>query len=262
MEPVICIDPLFPGKNDEEKIKITAESGFRFIEFWDWHSRDIEKLKTACRKHNVEIANFNGHRKGSLTCMETHQDFLDDLSDAVKTAGKLGCTSLMLLSDALDSRGQVADLHNEIPASVKYSNSVKALKKADAAVPAGINLLLEPLNTLIDHPGNFLNDMETAISIVTEAGSARIKVLCDLYHLGIMGFNPSDIVKKYLPHIGYFHIADYPGRHEPGTGKADWQEVLRLIRGSGYKGFVGFEFFPLADGKEALRRIRQLWESL
>ena len=262
MKPVICIDPLFPGKNDEEKIRITAESGFRYIEFWDWRSRDTAKLKAACRKHDVEIANFSGHRKGSLICEETHKDFLEDLTDAFKTASALGCTNLMLLSDALDSSGQVADPHKEISDKVKYTNTVSALKKADTVVPAGISLLLEPLNTLIDHPGNFLSDMDTAVKLVTESGSARIKVLCDLYHLGIMGFDPSDIVKEYLPHIGYFHIADYPGRHEPGTGKADWQSVLRLIRDSGYKGFIGFEFFPIADGKEALRRIRQLWESL
>ena len=137
MKPVICIDPLFPGKNDEEKIRITAESGFRYIEFWDWRIRDTTKLKAACRKHDVEIANFSGHRKGSLTCMETHQDFLDDLSDAVKTAGTLGCANLMLLSDALDSSGrsQTLIMKSQITSNTAIQ-SMRSKKRMLLFIPA------------------------------------------------------------------------------------------------------------------------------
>jgi hydroxypyruvate isomerase len=76
-----------------------------------------------------------------------------------------------------------------------------------------------------------------------------------------MGADLKAIVTEHLALIGHFHIADVPGRHEPGTGTVDWAGMLRLIRSLGYSGGVGFEFFPSADADVALRAVRDLWEA-
>jgi hydroxypyruvate isomerase len=77
-----------------------------------------------------------------------------------------------------------------------------------------------------------------------------------------MGNNLEDIITTYMSDIGYFHIADVPGRHEPGTGSVDWAVLLRLIHQSGYTGYVGFEYFPLHDSDESLHAIQRLWQTL
>ncbi|MGD9369631.1 MAG: TIM barrel protein, partial [Desulfobacteraceae bacterium] len=199
---------------------------------------------------------------GSPVAKETHTLFLQDLADAVRTAEQLRCQTLMLLTNALNEDGSVTDYFEWIPDAQKYENAVIGLKKALDAAPEEMNFVLEPLNTTIDHPGYYLADMQTAASLVRDVGNPRLKILCDLYHLGVMGSDLKQIITTYLSDIGYFHIADVPGRHEPGTGSEDWKALLRLIQQCGYTGYVGFEFFPLHDSDEALDTIQRLWQEL
>jgi hydroxypyruvate isomerase len=262
MKPVICLDPLYPELSMEEKIERIAAAGFKYVEFWGWRDKNVPTFLEACRRHQVEIVNFSGHRAGSPVAKETHALFLQDLADAVKTAEQLRCQTLMLLTNALNEDGSVTDSFKQIPDAQKYENAVIGLKKALDATPGAMKFVLEPLNTTIDHPGYYLADMQTAASLVQDVGSPRLKILCDLYHLGVMGSDLKAIITTYLCDIGYFHIADVPGRHEPGTGSEDWEALLGLIRHSGYTGYVGFEFFPLHDSDEALNAIQRLWRRL
>ncbi|GAK61165.1 AP endonuclease, family 2 superfamily [Candidatus Vecturithrix granuli] len=262
MKPVICIEPLYPDLSPTEKIARIASFGFKYIEFWNWRDKDIPSLLNACSRHQVQVVNFSGHRVGSPAAKETHHLFLQDLADAVATAKQLDCHKLMLLTNALNPDGSVTDAFDQIPDDEKCTNIVLGLKKALEAVPEDIDLVLEPLNILIDHPGYFLKDMETAAALIHDVNNPRLKILCDLYHLGVMGSDLQHVISDFIQGIGYFHIADFPGRHEPGTGSADWPELLGLIKEKGYTGYVGFEYFPQQDSDASLAAIKQLWDAL
>ncbi len=260
LQPVICFEMLYPGLSPVEKIEHIAKVGFNKVEFWGWRDKDIPAIAEVCRQNEVGVANLSGHRRGSLVAAETHELFLSDLKEAVQVANTLNCSILMVLSNALDEDGRVVNSYSHIPAEKKYLNLKGGLKKALAVVPEEITLVLEPLNTRVDHPGYFLADMETAVSLVREINNPRFKVLCDLYHLGVMGQDLQRLLTYYIDDIGYIHIADFPGRHEPGTGSADWATLLTIIKNCGYQGFVGFEYSPLADSYESLRKIRSCWD--
>ena len=262
MKPVICLEPLYQELTPEDKIERIVAAGFQYVEFWGWRDKNVPTFLEACQRHKVEVVNFSGHRAGSPVATDTHALFLQDLADAVKIAKQLHCPTLMLLTNALNEDGSVKDSFEQIPDTKKYENALIGLKKALEVTPDDVNFVLEPLNTTIDHPGYYMGDMQTASSLVRDVGNPRLKVLCDLYHLGVMGSNLEEIITTYLSDIGYFHIADFPGRHEPGTGSADWGALLRLIKQSGYKGYVGFEFFPFHDSDEALQSIQRLWQAL
>lgn len=262
MKPVICIEPLYPDRSPTEKIATIASFGFHDIEFWNWRDKDIPSLLNACSKHQVRVVNFSGHRVGSPAAKETHHVFLQDLADAVATARQLDCHRLMLLTNALNPDGSVTDAFEHIPDEEKCTNTILGLKKALEVVPQDIQLVLEPLNILVDHPGYFLNDMETAAALIRDVNTPRLKILCDLYHLGVMGSDLKHLISNFIQDIGYFHVADFPGRHEPGTGSADWPDLLRLIKKTGYTGYVGFEYFPQYDSDASLTAIKQLWDAL
>jgi hydroxypyruvate isomerase len=261
MTPTICLDPLYPGLATEEKIPRVAAAGFRHIEFWGWRDKDILAIQAACRNHDVRVINFSGHRMGSPIAEQTHPVLFADVSDAVPTARTLDCQRLMLLTNALNPDGSVADRFEEIPDDTKFENAVTALRHLVSMVPEDITFVLEPLNTLVDHPGYYLADIDTASAIVREVGSARLKILCDLYHFGVMGADLTKIETNHLSEIGHFHIADVPGRHEPGTGSVDWAAILRLIQDQGYTGYVGFEYFPKDETDSSLETIRKFWEA-
>jgi hydroxypyruvate isomerase len=259
LNPVICFEMLFPNLDPTEKIRKIAGQGFQFVEFWGWRDKDIPALAAACGRDGVQVVNFSGHRRGSLVAEQTHDLFLEELQAAVDTALTLECGTLMLLSNELTETGAVADSYTEIPPELKYRNVQLGLRKALELLPQDFQLVLEPLNTRIDHPGYWLSDMDTAVQLINDIGDNRLKVLCDLYHLGVMEVDLGGILKEHVRDIGYVHVADIPGRHEPGTGDIDWKSILSRLAAFGYDGFVGFEYSPLTDSMESLRRIRAFW---
>jgi hydroxypyruvate isomerase len=262
MEPVICFEMLFPHFELPEKISRIAATGFRAVEFWDWRDKDISGLRDTCSRHGIRIANFSGHRRGDLIAPATWDRFFADLKDAVGIARFLGCSTLMLLSNELGEGGQVIKTYPEMSSVEKRGNLAKGLAKALEQTPEDLELVLEPLNTRIDHSGYYLSNMETAVSLIQEINDPRLKVLCDLYHLGTMEEDLETVIGKYIDKIGYFHVADIPGRHEPGSGTADWRLLLRQIARNGYKGPVGFEYSPENDSMESLHKIRALWDEV
>jgi hydroxypyruvate isomerase len=259
LKPVICFEMLFPDLDPPEKIRRIAGQGFEYVEFWSWRDKDIAALTATCTREGAQVVNFSGHRRGSLVAEQTHDLLLQDLENAIETAGFLECGTLMLLSNELTETGAVADSHPEIPEAQKYKNARLGLGKALELLPPDLQLVLEPLNTRVDHPGYWLSDMDTAVRLIDDIGDRRLKILCDLYHLGMMGIDLSAVVKEHVRHIGYVHVADVPGRHEPGTGGIDWKSVLTRLGAFGYHGFVGFEYSPESDSTESLQRIQAFW---
>ncbi|UCF99681.1 MAG: TIM barrel protein [Spirochaetaceae bacterium] len=262
MEPVICFEMLFPNLEPQDKVARIAAAGFRAVEFWGWRDKNVAALRAACSRHGVGVANFSGHRRGDLIAPDTWALFFTDLGDAIETARFLGCSTLMLLSNELGEGGKVLNTYPDLTAAQKRRNLARGLEEALERIPEGLQLVLEPLNTRIDHAGYYLEDMETAVSLIREIKDPRLKILCDLYHLGVMGQDLEAVIGGHIDQIGYFHIADFPGRHEPGTGNADWRLLLRQIIRSGYNGPVGFEYSPEKDSAESLHKIQALWEEL
>ena len=69
--------------------------------------------------------------------------------------------------------------------------------------------------------------------------------------------NLCDTISAYVDQMGHIHVADVPGRHEPGTGEIQYKKVIRHLESSGYKGLVGYELFPLTDTKSAVQAIME-----
>jgi len=223
-----------------------AARGFSQVEFWGWRDKNIPAIQAACRQNGVRVANFSGHRKGSPIAKPTHQTFFAEVADALPIARALDCHALMLLTNALNSDGSVAERFEEIPDDLKFKNVVSSLAELTRVTPDDITLLLEPLNTLVDHPGYYLDNIDVSAKIVRQ---------------GVMGADLEDLISRHFSLIGHFHIADFPGRHEPGTGSADWPALLQQIKALGYRGNVGFEFFPQQDAEAALSAIHDLGET-
>src|SRR5262249_43056219 len=141
--------------------------------------------------------------------------FLSEVGRNLEAARKLRTPGLVVLSDAVDARGIPIPPSSNLSRSQKIENLYENLQ---AAVPlaeaANTVLLLEPLNSQIDHPGFTLDSSGDAFAIVRDLGSRSLKVLFDVYHMQIMEGNIVATIEKNLELIGHIHIADVPGRHE------------------------------------------------
>ena len=127
----------------------------------------------------------------------------------------------------------------------KYGACLDTLKRCGAlAEQNGVTLVLEPLNSLYDHVGNYLTTPDKAARLVQEVASPSIRMLYDIYHMQIMTGNIINTLTKYREEIGYIHVADVPGRKEPDTGEINYPNVFKALRDLGFIGFVGLECFP------------------
>jgi len=262
MKPAICMEMLYPGLEPEQKIERIARAGFHAIEFWDWRDKHIPSLQSYAHTYGLSFVNFSGQRKGDLIDASTHDLLLQEIDMSLEVARALGTRTLMVLSNELGEGGRVLHPCSHLSETEKHSNMVTGLKKILQRLPGDMMIIIEPLNTVLDHEGCYLAHMKDAIRIVEEIGDPHLRVLCDFYHLALMNEDPCDIIERWAPFIGHVHIADYPGRYEPGTGRGPWKEVLRQLQRADYRGYVGFEYSPHTDSDTSLYRVRQLWQEV
>jgi hydroxypyruvate isomerase len=120
---------------------------------------------------------------------------------------------------------------------------------------ADVTLLLEPLNTRVDHPGYYLDSSAEAMEIVRSLNNRHLKVLYDIYHMQIMEGNILATIEANISWIGHFHAAGVPGRGELFGCELDYPSIVAKIDSLGYDGAFGLEYFPKwADHGESLRK--------
>ena len=243
----------------EQRFAAAKKDGFNYVEFWGWDDKDLEQVKKLLAENDLTLTNFNGDKPFSMCNPQTRDEYLAYLKKGVEAAKYLGLHTVGIHSDALQDWPQHA-----IPLPEDYSFTRKICAMYDilkAIIPWGeeadITFILEPLNTVQDHVGNFLEDTRTAADLCACTGSDRIKVLYDAYH---MYLNEGRIVEqtlKYLDRIGYIHIADSPGRHEPGTGAINYKRYFDFLAEAGFEGTIAFELYPETDTETAVAAIKE-----
>jgi len=129
----------------------------------------------------------------------------------------------------------------------------------DIAEQHDVVFSLEHLNIKLDHPGYPLANVEDAARLVREVDSPGIKLLLDLYHAQVQEGNLIELIREYHDIVGHIHVADVPGRHEPGTGEINYPQVVETLHEVGYDGVVGLEAFPKNDDYEAMNRFRDIF---
>ena len=257
----ICTEMIFPELSFEEKIEKIAEAGFEGVEFWDWKNKPLDRVIPQCAELGVGITNMSGQRGGSLLDPAEFEIYRGEVAASIEIARKISCDNLMLLTNPLGANGDVLNTYPDISPQRKRTNCEDALSQlASPAAEHDINLLVEPLNTVIDHPGYWLDDADSAFELIRAVDHPRVRLLYDLYHIHAMGRDVYKDIEGNLDLIGYFHAADFPRRHEPGTGEMDYPAILHLLDSLDYEGCIGFEFSPAGSSDEALETIRLLIE--
>lgn len=251
-----CIDTLYTEFPWEERFQKAKDGGFSAVEFWDWRNKDLELTKTAAKKAQIAISGFNGDADYSLVDPSHKDKYLGYLRQSVAAAKKIGAASLTIHSNALGDGGIVVNSYPELSGELKLCAMYDTLQEcARMAEEKEINLNLEALNVTTDHVGNFLEFTQTGAELCSLINSPRLKLLYDIYHMQINEGCICDTITKYSRWFGHIHVADAPGRHEPGTGEINYRKVLNHLESCGYKGYVGYELFPEKDTALAVERI-------
>ena len=250
MKLSVCIDAVFMGEDIEKAIHKVKDMGIPAVEFWSWDDKDLEKLKKAKQETGIEIAAFcTGFI--SLVDESKRQEYIDFLIRTIEVAKELGCRTLISQTGAdmgIARETQHASMVEGLKACVPY------LEKAD------MMLVIEPLNTRVDHQGYYLSSSDEGAEIMKEVGSSHVKMLYDIYHQQITEGDLIRRIREHAPLIGHFHAAGNPGRHELYNSEIDYRKVLEAIHETGYEGYVGLEYFPVDEKEKGLEYAKQVME--
>jgi len=254
-----CVETLYTEIPWKDRFLAAKMDGFECVEFWDWRSVDLQKTKEYADAAGIQISGFNGDADFSPVNPAHKREYLAFLRQSIAAAKTLGAPSVTIHSNALGPGGIVADHYIGLSNTIKLCSLFDTLKDASRiAEDNGILLNLEALNIHTDHIGNFLAHTQMGAEIVRLIGSSKLRLLYDVYHMQINEGRICDTLSAYIDCIGHVHIADAPGRHEPGTGEINYRFVLSHLDKLGFQGVVGCELFPATETSSAVCAIMEV----
>src|SRR5690606_1942789 len=245
-----CIEWLFADASDDfaDRIRLAHDAGLDAVEFWLWSNKDIDAIAAALRETGMRLSGFVAEPMIALTDPANRSAFLEGLARSVDVARRLGAGVL------------IAQAGNELPGRTRADQRLALVDclgaAADVLEGSGVRLGVEPLNTLIDHQGYFLASTREGLDIVEEVGRPEIGIVYDLYHSYVMGEKIEEVLAGRVGHVVHAHVADHPGRNDPGSGEIDLGRRLAWLFANGYAGAVGLEYRPLGSTAANLPKVR------
>lgn len=252
-----CIEDgfLFRELPFAERFAAARQTGFDSVEFWSWRSRHLDSVSALAAAAGIEVGCYIGTDKGSPIDPADHALYLEGLRESLQAAKTTRTPALYIFSDEIGPGGVIKRVSRSLTHSEKVDSLVKAVgAAAELAAGTGVTLLLEPVNSVYV-PGYFLDTLAAATDIVRRVDRPEVKVVCDFYHQQLVAGSLIPNFRAALPHVGCVHVADVPGRHEPGTGEINYGNIARELRQSGYAGTVMFECTPSVSTAVALQAI-------
>jgi len=235
----------------EQRLDKVGQAGYHAVElvgeFKDWSDANFQAANRKKRELGITFDATAGlHR--SLTDPADRDAFLDEIRAMLTVMDKLECTKLIVLSG------------NKVPSMSHEDQSkscVEGLKRAaDLASKKNVELLLENIDPE-ENPKYFLTSVSEGFDIVREIGSPHVRFLYDFFHEQISEGNLIEKLEKNIDVVGLVHVADVPGRHEPGTGEIHYPNIYRKLAQLKYDRYCAMEFLATGDPVNSLRAARE-----
>lgn len=249
------------GDDPLDQLRFIADEGFGALEDNGMSGRPVElqkKIAGTMEDLGLEMGVFVAHAHfGKVTFASDGKDererIQEDMKRAVEVAKRVNARWCTVVPGAYSKRLQW---------DYQTANVIDNLKRAaEICEPAGLTMVLEPLNPYRDHPGLFLTEIPQAFMICRAVGSPSCKILDDLYHQQITEGNLIPNVDRAWSEIAYFQVGDNPGRKEPTTGEINYKNVFRHIHAKGFEGIVGMEHGNSRAGKEGERAVIEAYRA-
>jgi hydroxypyruvate isomerase len=238
-------------------MSLLSRHGYDGFELPEWRNPEtLEAFVKERDKYPLEcfciMANKGPATPGCGLVVPAERDgFVAQVKLAIAAAKKLNSKGLLVLS---------GNEMEGVTRAEQLGNAVYALRAAAPILEDnGITAWIEVVNN-VDYPGYLLHNIRDTAVVVDRVYSPNVKILCDLYHVQMMEGNLINNIQLYKDRIGHFHVADLPGRHEPGTGEVNYRNVFKAIHElCGVSGLsVGLEYRPLAPIEDNLIEMRKL----
>lgn len=252
-----CIDMMFSKFDFYDRISEVKKCGIDAIEFWKWSNKDIGRVCERKEENGLSFSVFNIDSRNEKLSYDLsrgilnagrEEELLSALEESIPVYHRLKAHAMIVL---------VGESISGVSRLKQCDHVYNCLKAAAAtAEESAVTLVVEPLNS-IDRENYFMPYTGELFEILEQVDSPNIKMLYDIYHQNMMGDFSLTEIEKHIGRIGHFHVADCPGRHEPGTGNVDYPAIIREISELDYSGYIGLEYRATKPDAETLGFIKE-----
>lgn len=239
----------------EQKLEAAARAGLQSVELVsehvNWPDAEIGRVKKLAGSFGLGIDTINAtvdwtKRPVSMVDPAQRQNFLEDVQQAVVFAQKLEVPYIILMSG-----NEIAGRSRE----EQYASLLEGARLAgELAAKGNVTAIVEPLNSKVNHKNYFLTTCVEGLRLVKEADNPHVRLLFDIYHEQVQIGNVIRTIQEAAPFVAVFHVADNPGRSDPGTGELNYPNIYKAIQKTGYGGYITMEYLPLGDQVASLTK--------
>lgn len=231
----------------DQQLEKVSEAGYRNVEltgqFKKWSDGDWRNFERKRRALGIHYDTTSGLKYGVGNPAE-RDAFLADLRGMLPVLNRLDCPSLIVMSG-----NRVSGMSHE----AQHQSCIEGLKRAaDVVQGKNIRLLVENIDPE-ENPRYFLTSVAEGFEIIRAVGHPQVRFLYDFYHEQIAEGNLIQKLEKNIDLVGLVHIADVPGRHEPGTGEIDYRNIFKKLGQLRFGHYTAMEYFPTYDEVTSLR---------
>ena len=244
--PIPCFFGSLPF---EEAVKKVSDLGYEYVEIYDWKKLNLESAARVLKSSGVTLLSMCT-TDFRLTDPEYRTQWLEGLRESCEAAAVLGVKKL-ITQVGMDTGAERDIQHKSIVDGLRAG--VKMLENA------GVTVMIEPLNTKVDHLGYYLTSSSEAFDIIREVGNTNVKVVFDIYHQQVSEGNIIPNITENLDLIAHLHAAGHPGRNELQFGENDYRNIFAAVDKAGYSGACGLEYSPLLDPEESLALAKKFF---
>jgi len=241
----------------EQRLERIVEAGYTNIElvgeYGKWTSADFDRANAARKRLGVRFDATAGLKNGVANPAQ-RDALVEELRQALLPMETLGCPAMILLSGNVVPGLTREAQHQSCIDSLKAAAKLVEGKQIDGQP---VRLLLECIH-LEENPYYYLTSAAEAIEIVRAVNHPQVQFLYDLYHEQMSFGQLIEKLEKNMDVIGLIHIADVPGRHEPGTGEINYANIYRKLAQLNYRYIAAMEFKPNGDPVAALRAAKEM----
>ena len=241
---------LHAGRSFEQRLDLAAKAGYRHVElvdeFQQWSEDGFTRNLSRMRSLGLTVDAIAGMKSGFAT-PDGGNAFLAELQALAPVAHRFGSPQIILLS---------GNRLEGVPPGRQHQAAQETLHRAaDLLRRENLHGVIEPIDRL-ENPLIYLDGVTEAFSLTRSVASPHLLVLYDLYHEQRSQGNLIEKLERNIDQVGLVHVADVPGRHQPGTGEMNFNQLYKTLARLRYAGIVAMEFYPTGDAAETLRKAR------
>ena len=258
----VCLEMFFLDVPFVDRIAKAGDAGCKYAEMWftdasaipdgldQNDAKDPATVAAAAEKAGVTLTSAvigapDGSIGGGLTNPDNRAQWLERANTTIQFCKDAGVPACIVCTGNLVDNMTYDQMEQSVIDGLKATT-----EKAEAA---GIELWLEPLNDLIDHPDYFCASSDQGAELCRAIGSDHLKLLFDCYHMQIMEGNLLGHIEKNLDVIGHLHSAGHPGRHELWLGETNYPFLVKEVEKMGYDRVFALEYMPTMDHTKSLQ---------